>query len=115
MSSPSPSNLPTHYYIGLMCGTSLDGIDAALVECSSKNRIKLVKTHCSDMDPDLVDRIRAISVAGNFKSNPDHPTRDAIFELGSLHREIGHAFAKTVNILLEKEPRYGGHIPEAVY
>lgn len=103
MLSP-PASDPIHY-IGLMCGTSLDGIDAALVECTNKNQIKLIKTHCSDLDSTLAERIRSISVAGNFESSQTDGKWDAIFELGTLHREIGHAFARAANQLIDKEPR----------
>ncbi|WP_046079381.1 anhydro-N-acetylmuramic acid kinase [Halomonas sp. HG01] len=45
------------YFIGLMSGTSLDGIDAALVDCSAAQPPRLIATHGEPMPPTLRERL----------------------------------------------------------
>lgn len=74
------------YYIGLMSGTSMDAIDAALVEFDNKASVKLY--HEYPIDNALRHQVRLI----NEKSDLDH--------IADLDHELGHLFAKAVNDLL---------------
>ena len=84
-------------YVGLMSGTSLDGIDAVLVEIGEEGgeRVKLVKSHLVPFEEEMVRRVRAISL-GEYGAG----SRDPVDELGSLHAGLGRLFAKAVNELL---------------
>jgi anhydro-N-acetylmuramic acid kinase len=72
--------------IGLMSGTSVDGIDAALVEISGSTRVQinLIAAHTYPYPPELRQQI--LDVAGGAAL--------AIAELASLDDAIAHAFAQ---------------------
>jgi len=76
------------YYVGLMSGTSMDAIDAALVEFDSKANLKLYREY--PIDNSLRHQVRLI----NEKSDLGH--------IADLDHELGHQFAKAVNDLLKE-------------
>ena len=78
-----PINLSTSdaLYVGLMSGTSVDAIDAALVRCSD-NGVELLHTHQHAIPPQTRQQISAISHSGD----------DEIERLGVLDRELGLLF-----------------------
>ncbi len=80
-------------YLGLMSGTSLDGIDAALVEfvgpSERPDRSRLVAFRTDPYDPGLADRL-AHAVSG--RAGPS--------ELCDLGFELGEQFARSVDALL---------------
>jgi len=78
-------------FIGLMSGTSVDGIDSALVSCDG-DRVELLATHQHDLPGAIRERIAAISHSGH----------DEIERMGPLDRELGRLFAAAALVLLEK-------------
>ena len=80
-------------FIGLMSGTSLDGIDAVLVrigeEGGAERRVRLMRSHFAPFEEDFRARLRRLSLA-------DYGDRNPIDELGSLHRELAVRFAEAV-------------------
>jgi len=76
------------YYIGLMSGTSMDAIDAALVEFDSKAILKLYREY--PIENSLRHQLRLI----HEKSDLGH--------IADLDHELGHLFANAVNNLLEE-------------
>ena len=79
------------YYIGLMSGTSLDGLDAALVDFSH-HQPTLVNSHYQPYTAELKARLKKIC----YQKTIDLP------ELGSLDSELGAVFAESVNNLLNQ-------------
>jgi len=80
------------FYIGLMSGTSMDGIDTALVEFSDNN-IKLVSSQSHSITQPLKDKLKLLSL----------DSADASIDmLGETDTELGLVFANAVNNLLEK-------------
>jgi len=77
-------------YIGLMSGTSADGIDAALVDFSLANPL-IVTTHYTPYSQALKEKILALCQQGD----------DEIHRLGELDIILGKAFAQAVNRLLK--------------
>ena len=76
-------------YVGLMSGTSIDGIDSALVQCE-QNNTSLLATHEHPIPADTVERIAAISHSGD----------NEIERMGRLDRELGLLFAQATMSLL---------------
>jgi anhydro-N-acetylmuramic acid kinase len=76
------------YYIGLMSGTSMDAIDAALVEFDNKAVLKHYREY--PIENSLRHQIRLI----NEKSDLGH--------IADLDHELGLLFANAVNTLLEE-------------
>ncbi len=76
------------YYVGLMSGTSMDAIDAALVKFDRKANLKLYREY--PIDNALRHQVRLI----NEKSELGH--------IADLDHELGHLFAKAVNDLLKE-------------
>ena len=79
------------HYVGLMSGTSMDGIDAALV-ATDNDGCRLLATHCHPLDDKLAADLRRL-VAER------HEARLDLF--GRLDVAIGHTFAEAVLALLE--------------
>ena len=77
-------------YIGLMSGTSMDGIDAVLVELDDET-CTIVQTHSQPWPEQLLRRLRRCI---------EQPGQVDIAEIGRLHHELGKAFADTALELL---------------
>src|SRR3989338_2326693 len=77
-------------FIGLMSGTSLDGIDAALVALAEDVPPRLLAARCEPMPAELRERVLALSLPGD----------NEIDRLGELDVEIGKHFASApLNVL----------------
>lgn len=82
----------TGLFIGLISGTSADGIDAVLMEFTPAPRI--TATHFSPYPDSVRERVLQIS-RGQHKSDP-------LDELGGLDVELGELFAAAALALLEE-------------
>ncbi|OOF39532.1 anhydro-N-acetylmuramic acid kinase [Rodentibacter rarus] len=81
------------YYIGMMSGTSLDGVDVALVDFSSTPP-QLVATDFTPMPQYLRENISALVQSGET----------TLQRLGELDHQLGRLYADCVNIFLQKHP-----------
>lgn len=79
-------------YIGLMSGTSLDGIDAALVDFTD-DKVQLVSFEYQPFPADIQNAIQRLSKPDSLIS---------LKEYGAMDARLGHLFADIVNILLSK-------------
>ncbi|MBL6985834.1 MAG: anhydro-N-acetylmuramic acid kinase [Methylobacter sp.] len=82
----------TELYIGLMSGTSLDGIDAALVEFTG-NKVKLIQFEYLPFPNEIQTAIQKLS-------KPDALV--SLKEYGAMDTRLGHLFADLVKTLLSK-------------
>lgn len=90
----SNNSIQGKYYIGLMSGTSADGIDLALVNISNQQtKPKLVASFYQAYSSELAKRITALYVPGTNEV-------DSAFHLDI---ELAHLFAKAVTNLLIQE------------
>lgn len=78
-------------YIGVMSGTSLDGIDVALVDMSDK-QVKLVASHCYPIPEEIRQQLTEICVN-------KHAT---LQQLGEIDHRLGHLYADVIHDLLVK-------------
>ncbi len=91
-------SLPTRPLIGVMSGTSMDAVDACIVDFSS-HRPRVIAHHSVSLDdlrPDL-------SALAQGKSGPSSGDRDAIDLLGQMDVKIAHRISECVLELLEKQ------------
>ncbi len=93
------------YYVGLMSGTSLDGIDAAVIELQGKN-VRLVQFATFPLQEKLKEPILRLN----------EPGYDEIDAMGMLDRALGLAFAnaaldiiKQANLTPERITAIGSH------
>jgi len=89
--SPQESKLMSELYIGLMSGTSLDGIDAALVDFS-QTQPKLIESYYLPFEADFKKSILDLC----------HPGENEINRLGEMDISLGKRFAHSVQNLLDK-------------
>ena len=90
---------PEHY-IGLMTGTSMDGIDAALVEFGGEDKskqIRVVSTHSHAIPEILRAALLDLSLPGRGGAG-----QDRIDQMGSADAQLGELLADAVNSLLLK-------------
>src|SRR5690606_7705854 len=87
-----PPGMPT-LFLGLISGTSADGIDAALVELddTDRSRCRLLAGRTFPWDPDLRATLVALGQGGEPGS---------LDELGELDARVAIAFAEAANALL---------------
>jgi anhydro-N-acetylmuramic acid kinase len=80
------------YYIGLMSGTSLDGIDGVIVTLGDNNTLELVTTHLEPLPPLLKSQVLNFCQTGV----------GSLDALGELDLTFAQLFVRTVKQLLEK-------------
>lgn len=81
----------SNLYIGLMSGTSLDAVDAVLVEFG-KQSTQVITTHQHAIPIDLRQEILDLN----------QPSENTIHRMGKADVKLGHLFAESVLALLEK-------------
>ncbi len=85
--------MPIERYIGLMSGTSMDGIDVVLINCKEDD-INLEASHSLKYSDDLISRLETLI------ANPHAIDLD---ELGQLDVLVANSFAQATNELLHHE------------
>lgn len=78
-------------YIGLMSGTSIDGVDAVLCDFSNPQP-QIIATHTEEFSEHTYKAIQKLCLPGN----------DEINRLGQIDVAVGEIFANSVNNLLAK-------------
>lgn len=79
------------YYIGLLSGTSMDAIDAAIIDFEHATP-KLITTYALPIPEEVKRKIRSLCFPGDNEIN----------RLGQLDRELGKLFAKAALIVCEQ-------------
>jgi anhydro-N-acetylmuramic acid kinase len=92
-SSLYAGNIMSQLYMGLMSGTSVDGIDVALVDFSQPQP-QLIAFDCQPFPQAIKQQIQHISL-------PNQPI--TLQAYGALDCQLGHLFADAVNQLLAQE------------
>jgi len=82
----------TQLFLGMISGTSMDAIDAALVDFDA-SPLRVVATSATAFDLTLKQRVAALI---------DVPDRVSLDEVGQLDVEVGRAFARAATALLQK-------------
>ncbi len=80
----------SEFYIGLISGTSMDAIDAVLLEIAAGG-CRVMATHSHALSPEALEDLRQII------DHPDHVTLD---KLGQLDVRLGRDFAAAAKALL---------------
>jgi anhydro-N-acetylmuramic acid kinase len=88
------------HYIGLMSGTSVDGIDAALVSIPPAGNFSLLTTHQHPLPEAVRTAIHALMQPGGNEIDRE----------GELDMQLGRLFAAAANALLKKSGKQASEI-----
>jgi len=88
------------YYIGLMSGTSVDGIDAVVVEMRTGGTLSVKATHHHPIPVPLRDAIESLL----------QPGPDEIDRMGELDVQLGELFAQAADTVLAKTGVTAGEV-----
>lgn len=91
--------MPDDLFVGLMSGTSMDAVDAALLRVA-EGEFELLDCREHPISAELRDRIHLLS----------HPGDDEIQRLGELDRDIGCCFADAAQCLLAQSGTAAGQV-----
>lgn len=100
----------TGYYIGMMSGTSLDGMDAVICQFDDSDNEKIIATHTKQFPEHLRDTLLALCQPNGI-TNLAHPVKNTILEqqphselewFGWASREYAEFASTVVNELLAK-------------
>lgn len=91
-------------YIGLMSGTSVDGIDCVLTAFNSANRPELISASTTPIDSALREQILALCDGNNAGKNINLAT------YGSTDIAIGKSFADAVHAMLAQTGTAAGEV-----
>lgn len=89
-----PYKKDTELYIGLMSGTSIDGLDAALIEVDAEEKIKIIATDFLEWPSYVRDLLNQLSVKNSRFDNID--------AMGEAANYVAKYEAKLVNNILQK-------------
>ena len=84
--------------IGLMSGTSCDGIDASIIKSDGENEVNFIGNHFVPYEKELKTKIRNLKEKTNIILDLEKNT----LEINSLEKEITFLHAKIINIITEK-------------
>lgn len=79
--------------VGMMSGTSVDGIDTALVSFEAADDLRVISTEFTEFEPSLKTRINDIALAPNLVSIEQHEDMD---------RELAVLYARAALSLIKK-------------
>ncbi|MCW9699249.1 MULTISPECIES: anhydro-N-acetylmuramic acid kinase [unclassified Avibacterium] len=80
-----------HYYLGVMSGTSLDGVDLALMDFSAQSA-QVIATDFVPMPPNLRENLTALL----------HSGQSTLHHIGELDHQLGVLYAESINQFLAK-------------
>ncbi|EIJ68165.1 anhydro-N-acetylmuramic acid kinase [Pasteurella bettyae] len=81
----------SQYYIGVMSGTSLDGVDLALMDFA-QNPAKLIASDFTPMPEEIRQNLTALL----------HSSETSLQKLGELDHQLGKLYAQSINQFLQK-------------
>ena len=81
-------------YVGIMSGTSLDGIDVALINIQHNTPIVLICAHTVPFEPALRESLAALMQPDSVHS---------VAKIGTVQQALTCAFAQAVNTLLQEQ------------
>ena len=84
--------------IGLMSGTSCDGIDASIIKSNGENEVHFLGNYFLPYEETIKSRIRELKKKINLAIDLEKN----ISEIDNLEKEITFLHAKTVNLIIEK-------------
>ena len=80
------------WFIGIMSGTSLDGVDCVAVAFDATGRIQHMLTDYAEFTAELVHQLHQLASAQTF----------AVDQIATIHQQLGHFYSQSVGRILKK-------------